>query len=74
MSLVMSRVVGAAKGGHHTAPNGLSFPGPLQCLFTSKRFKVLWGGRGAGRSWGCARALLVLAREKATRILCVREY
>jgi len=62
-----------AKRGTQSGPN-LAFPGPLQCLFQKKRFKVLWGGRGAGRSWGCARALLVIGREKATRILCVREY
>jgi len=61
------------KRGTQSGPN-LAFPGPLQCLFQKKRFKVLWGGRGAGRSWGCARALLVIGREKATRILCVREY
>ena len=52
----------------------LEFPGPLQCLFTPKRYKVLWGGRGAGRSWGCARALLVLARQKPIRVLCAREF
>ena len=52
----------------------LAFPGPLQCLFVPKRFKVLWGGRGAGRSWGCARALLVRGRSTAIRVLCVREY
>jgi phage terminase large subunit len=64
----VQEVSGKINGGH------LSFPGPLQCLFTPKRFKVLWGGRGAGRSWGCARALLVIAREKPVRVLCVREY
>ena len=52
----------------------LLFPGPLQCLFSPKRFKVLWGGRGAGRSWGCARALLTLGRSRAIRVLCVREF
>ena len=35
---------------------------------------MLYGGRGAGRSWGCARALLLLGTEKAIRVLCAREY
>ena len=49
------------------------FPAPLQCLFQPKRTKVLWGGRGAGRSWGVARALLLIGSERAIRVLCVRE-
>ena len=50
-----------------------SFPTPLQCLFIPKRYKVLWGGRGAGRSWGVARALLIKGTEQPLRILCARE-
>ena len=49
------------------------FPKALQCLFEPKRTKVLWGGRGAGRSWGVARALLLIGTEKPARVLCVRE-
>ena len=49
------------------------FPQLLECLFQPKRYKVLWGGRGAGRSWGVARALLLLGTQKAIRVLCVRE-
>lgn len=49
------------------------FPAPLQCLFHPKRFKVLWGGRGAGRSWGVARALLLIGVQRPIRVLCVRE-
>lgn len=50
------------------------FPQKLQCLFQPKRFKVLWGGRGAGRSWGVARALLLLGVQKPIRVLCAREF
>lgn len=50
-----------------------SFPAPLECLFEPKRYKILWGGRGAGRSWGVARALLLLGTKRAIRVLCVRE-
>jgi len=37
------------------------------------RYKVLWGGRGSGKSWGVAIALLVIASQKPTRVLCARE-
>lgn len=49
------------------------FPEKLQCLFVPKRYKVLYGGRGAGRSWGCARALLLIGAQRPIRVLCVRE-
>ena len=54
-------------------PTTAEFPDKLQCLFQPKRIKVLWGGRGAGRSWGIARALLLLGTKSAIRVLCVRE-
>lgn len=50
------------------------FPAPLQCLFEPKRYKVLWGGRGAGRSWGVARALLIQGVQSPKRVLCAREF
>lgn len=49
------------------------FPVKLQCLFQPKRYKVLWGGRAAGRSWGVARALLLIGLERPLRVLCARE-
>jgi phage terminase large subunit len=49
------------------------FPEKLQCLFTKKRYKVLYGGRGGAKSWGIARALLIMAAERPLRILCARE-
>ena len=49
------------------------FPEKLQCLFSPSRYKVLWGGRGAAKSWGVARALLILAASRKMRILCARE-
>lgn len=49
------------------------FPDRLQPLFKPKRYKVLWGGRGAGRSWGVARALLIIGRQRPIRVLCCRE-
>ncbi len=49
------------------------FPEKLQFLFEPHRYKVAWGGRGGAKSWGFARALLILAAQKPKRILCGRE-
>jgi phage terminase large subunit len=49
------------------------FPRKLSLLFRPSRYKVLHGGRGSGKSWGVARALLILAAQKPMRILCTRE-
>jgi len=54
-------------------PVTAEFPEYLQCLFQPKRYKILYGGRGAGRSWGAARALLLIGAEKQIRVLCARE-
>lgn len=43
-------------------------------LLTSQaRYKVCYGGRGAGRSWAFVRGLIAKAREKKRLILCCRE-
>ncbi len=49
------------------------FPEKLACLFQPSRYKVLYGGRGAAKSWGVARALLIQGWEKPLRVLCTRE-
>jgi phage terminase large subunit len=49
------------------------FPRKLQFLFEPKRYKVARGGRGSGKSWGFARALLVLGAKDRLRIICSRE-
>lgn len=38
------------------------------------RYKVLYGGRAAGRSWAVARFLLLEAAARPLRVLCVREW
>jgi phage terminase large subunit len=38
------------------------------------RYKVLYGGRAAGRSWTVARQLLLDASQARLRILCAREW
>jgi phage terminase large subunit len=50
------------------------FPEQLGCLFEPSRYKILYGGRGAAKSWGVARALLVRGASKPTRVLCAREF
>jgi phage terminase large subunit len=49
------------------------FPEKLEFLFAPKRYKVVHGGRGSGKSWGVARALLILAVQSKVRVLCTRE-
>jgi phage terminase large subunit len=49
------------------------FPDKLQFLFEASPYKVAWGGRGATKSWGFARALLLLGTKRQLRILCARE-
>jgi phage terminase large subunit len=50
------------------------FPVKLEGLFRKSRYKVLYGGRGGAKSWGIARALLILGAKKPMRILCAREF
>ena len=51
----------------------VSFPEKLRFLFAPARYKVAYGGRGSGKSWGFARALLILAAQRPLRVLCCRE-
>lgn len=50
-----------------------NFPDKLAPLFSPGRYKVLWGGRGSAKSWGIARALLLIGMQKGIRVLCARE-
>jgi phage terminase large subunit len=50
------------------------FPEKLSILFDPARYKVLYGGRGGAKSWGVARALLIIGARQPTRILCAREF
>lgn len=55
------------------------FPEKLAPLFEPHRYKVLYGGRSAAKSWSVARALLLLGTgaipgyQRPLRILCGRE-
>ncbi len=49
------------------------FPKKMQFLFQPARYKVAYGGRGSGKSWSFARALLIQGIQRPLRILCARE-
>lgn len=49
------------------------FPVAMDFLFKRARYKIAYGGRGSGKSWSIARALLIMAAGKKLRILCARE-
>lgn len=50
-----------------------NIPDVFEPLFADKKFKVYYGGRGAAKSWNFARALILKAIQKKTRVLCARE-
>ena len=51
----------------------LQLPEKLEPLFRPRRYKVMHGGRGGGKSWSVAGVLLTLAADRPLRILCARE-
>ena len=52
----------------------IDLPEKLSFFFTPHRYKIAYGGRGSGKSWGAAISLLVLGVQKPLRILCAREF
>jgi phage terminase large subunit len=54
-------------------PTQAEFPAKLRALFQPSRYKFIRGGRGSGKSWGVARALLIQGAQSPQRILCTRE-
>jgi phage terminase large subunit len=45
----------------------------LKPFIKPHRYKVAYGGRGSGKSWGIAELLVEIARRGCYRILCARE-
>lgn len=50
------------------------FPEALRPLLDAHRYKIAYGGRGGGKSWGIATYLLAQAAARPLRILCCREF
>lgn len=51
----------------------LAFPEKFKEIFEPHRYKIFYGGRGGGKSWSVARALILIASMKKVRVLCTRE-
>ena len=49
------------------------FPEKLAFLFEPYPYKIMYGGRGASKSWSTARAFVLLGMKKRERFLCLRE-
>lgn len=53
----------------------IDFPESMEFLLTEPAlFKVLWGGRGAGKTLNIARAIVILCTQKKLRVICLREF
>lgn len=50
------------------------FPTKFYPAFEPMRYKVFYGGRGGGKSWSIAKALLIIGLQQKIRILCAREF
>lgn len=46
---------------------------PFADLYEPHRYKVFYGGRGSGKSWAVARALIAISDFCKVRVLCCRE-
>jgi phage terminase large subunit len=52
----------------------IKFAPPFRPLFRPARYKVYYGGRGGGKSWTVARALIIKGLQSKIRVLCAREF
>lgn len=52
----------------------IRFAKPVRGLFKPMRYKVLYGGRGAIKSWSFARAAVIRSYQTKIRVLCAREF
>lgn len=52
----------------------VEFPTWAAPLFKPYRYKVLYGGRGSGKSYSVADALLIEGARRPCRVLCAREF
>lgn len=63
----------AARYHYGDAPfTRLQLPEKLAPLFQPRRYKVMHGGRGGGKSWSVAGTLLAMGADRPLRVCCVR--
>lgn len=51
----------------------IEFPEALEFLFAPARYKVPYGGRGSGKSYSVAEALVLITNMVTIKVLCFRE-
>ena len=51
----------------------LKLAAPFEPLLNPRRYKVIYGGRGSGKSYSIAMLLVLAAYQHPLRILCARE-
>lgn len=56
-----------------TEATNVEFPEKLAGIFDEAKYKIFRGGRGGGKSWGIARALVLMSLQRKIRVLCSRE-
>lgn len=64
----------AARPERKRRTHTLELPEAYRFLFRPARYKVAYSGRGAGKSWGVADALLTVALQRKVRVLCARQF
>ncbi|MBL7235934.1 MAG: PBSX family phage terminase large subunit [Komagataeibacter hansenii] len=52
----------------------IEIPPACADIMRPARYKILYGGRGSGKSWTVARVIVAMAAARPLRILCCREY
>lgn len=52
----------------------IAFPEKLAPIFEPARYKVMWGGRGGGKSWSVAQYFVIEGARRPIRVLCCREF
>ncbi len=52
----------------------IQIPQQFEFLFQPRRYKIMYSGRMAGKSWSVAQALLIMGTQKKLRILAAREF
>ena len=54
--------------------SNLTFPEKLQPIFKPRRYKIMHGGRGGGKSWSIALYFIIMGTQRPIRVLCCREF